>query len=852
MRPMEIGIALRKQQLPQGFHSAHRGVEFAQVLSINSDKTYDVRVPGRAHPMTGLRPTRAGNIRVGDQVHVGHLHGSPDLPFIFAVGGAATGGAGQPNDMNPPPPALVTALWPTSQGNLRLDCLCEQSQTVPDLGDTGVPFITLDAPGLPPLGLILFDNNGSSAIAVYYPALVATQYQNRISAYAMDSLAKLWDTDIGAPYSYPSSFQDLAVGLRQPWLSYDPQYKQFWAIGWGSGTARNTVYCVDVSGSLLGYSSQSFRLVQNTVGAGRFVKGWHSSRPSTYREGGDDALIRAFRYRETQIRSLWTLDPQTCLPSYQIATSSDGQTDVSPKNPRGRWPVDASRRQICLWVSGSKKLSNSNADRMIQLQYTGGTWGGYSQEDDVRTKDHACCLCGVDVDTGAIKWQRNWQYSPSHQMDTDHIAFVEATLGAVVGGAVGSLSVSDYYPASGDTAWAPQLTYVGAASQDSLLFSPPGATLNMPACQVDEEPPGSGNYVPNYSVVPTPIVQLKGVDWGGSGVWSTPNMIGIWSGPKYDFWAPGHPILCPLPLEDMERGPIYEWPTDSPDYVRLDNVGGTLIQDALDNYWQAHVVQGNPICRGANRALVQYQGQSETFIPAATADQCGSWTDRKTYWNVSMLPDIVHTMKLMLCRTGPGGELFFDTDISQYATRSNSSISWPIKSNCYQVAAFPYVGRIVVVRDWHPETGRQEPYPVIEIREYDSPSTLIARVPLLDNLDDYSFEPNPDEEPGVYVDRRRWDHYVDATELMTGRGSGVDSNWIRWHQTVYNREAGDTEINQVLLQFDSGGSHTITRRQTAAGETSRAEGSDSHAIALGSNKQAWPYGNDTIRVRDNT
>lgn len=803
--------------------------DFWTVETNRGDNTFDLRqAPAqRKKAVPALDPRAYKFLQANDVVILGYYDRDPNRPFIK---GHFPAGVAKAKAVIPP---FARGLWCLGQANPRLDYLNEQSQNSPDLSASSLEAVALSPyhPGFPPLGCLVFEVPAVGAcVCVYWQKLVGSNLQNTLTALKIEGgISVVWETAIGNPFAPPVSLPDIVGGQRLPWLGFDPQYGYLWAIGWGSANERNKIYLLDAQGQEKDSKDVSLRMVQHSIGAGAIVKAWHSRRPPTYREGSDDPNIRAWAVDEGKIKAKWTWDPQQALPGLQIATSCDGQTDVSPRDPLGRWPIDAERRQMVVYVAGSRKLANSNSNTLIQLQYGGGAWGDYQQTDDSRTIEHRWTLACLDIDTGKIKWLRPWIYQPFHQIDYDSCSNQVAVFGDPI--------PRDYFPASGDTGYAPIITYQGVATQDSLTFSPVnGNNLDIPGCYVTEEPPGSGNYVAHPTITSYPIVPLTGVAWGGGGVWDTPNLIGTFIGPKYDYFAPGHPRLCPLPFEEMERGPLFVWPEDSPDLTRLDPVGGTLCQGSNGEYWHAVAAQSFPAAIGSGVAQLQYQGQSETVIPAnPPAAPCPGYTDLRTHWDSWMLPEIVHTYRLDLCRTGPNGESLDVQDISQFTTRPNSSLSWPIKANVYQIVPFSVDGIIVVVRDWHAlpladfDHPDAQPYPVLQIFSATDLSSHLAVIPLFEDLSLYSFEPDPESDPGVFVDRRKWDHYAEPRCLTMGKGSaepggGVDP-WCVWRHIVRDREANALYCNEVRLKIESG-SPVVTRRCTAVGESGRPESVD--------------------------
>lgn len=858
MRPMEIGIKTLQSQLHQEFHSSHRGVEFGQISSVNADKTYDVQVGSRAYPMTGLRPTKPGNLRIGDQVHVGHLHGNPDLPFIFAAGGG-TGKATAAKDANPPPPPFILGVWPQAKANSRRDCISEQEQTPPDLSAGSVGYFSLSVASgdYPPLGLVVLD--GIQTV-VYWPKLVSGQLQlvlTKISG---------WEVPLGAPFALPTGL-DSVFGLRTGWLAYDQQYDLFWCVGWGDSSRRNTLYCVSGEGQILGTATTGANLVQCGFGAGVAVRGWHSRRSPTTRLFSDDATIKAYKMRRNQLVQAWTLDPQALLTGYQIATSADRNSQFSSNYTLdGGWPIDSERRRMALWVSGSKKMPNNNDSTMITLHPdnvgTGSVVGGFAQEDDSRTTDQAAVLCGVDIDTGAVTWRRDLSFSPIHVFDSDNITTVEILHSAnAISGSYGSLAIRSYFPhgSESEVGAVEHKTYTGFAAQDSMVISP--GEITVPTCTV-LDPFGSPH--PEYSSYQVPVLPQININWGGGGVYNSPSTSGTYVGPKYDWFAPGHPVLCPLPFVDMGNSIEFGWVNDSdnePHYKRLDNVGGVMEIDFTGTTWAAYAHQGQAIVGGKGDAQVQLADFTADFVPPVDPEtQCGQWT-KNIYYDVKMIGSVQHNQVLRLLKTGPNGEAYDSggpgTDISQYFSRPASSIQWAARANVYQIVAFPNNNRVVLVRDWFDsavDSGGLEnhPYPVLSILDYGD-LTTVDTIPLLDDFTTYLDETDP-EDP---VTRRVWDHYHNQECLTLGKGATGENSWCLWRHLVRRRTDDTLHCNEVLLTWDSGNAPVVTRRLTVLGEFVRPESAGAlGTLAIAGDKQIFSpqatVGSDwPIVVRDN-
>lgn len=762
------------------------------------------------HGVSSINP----DLNVGDQEPVGFLiPGSSRQPIILAKPRGST--------LEFPPlaqsiPPFFVGSWPISQGNSGLDYGTIQAQTKPDLesGSTGF-FVLPDAQvGAPPLGVVFFERP-LLTVALYYPAeRLSGNLQNRIIAYDVLSGYEAWRIDLGEEYSSPTG-QEQVGGLRQEWLGFDAQYGRLWAVGWGTSSARETIYHISATGSLVAQKSLGHRAQQNSIGGGYFLKAWHSRRPPTFRDGADDPLIRCYQTRNGTISQKWTFDPQSLFPeNYQLATSSGG-APISTYYPMdGRCPIDLERRQIILSFSGSKKLPNSKSATMIHAHPTG--LGGvpmatFAQPDDGRTVDQMEVVCALNLDNGKLKWRRDFSHSATHEVDNDSISAAESFYGATVGGSYGGMSVRTYYPQGSDIGGYAELkTYLGLATQDSLLVSP--SVTSIPACSIVEG-------VPTYDPISVPVLPWVGVDWGGSGPYTSPST-GAFSGPKYDWFAPGHSLLLPLPVDiQLESPPRFEWPLDSDTFKRLDPVGGSRVIDSLGNVWEARVRQKKAILQGGNEIQLSWQGHAESFHEPATPDQCGSWEDKEAYWNAYMMPKIVHSLETKLFKTGPDGSVqdFGGWTIGQESSRANSSLQWEALTSVHQIIPVPEKNRLLIVRDWFggfEDLGGLEnlPYPVIELRKYSDPSNVISRTQFLTELGTYLDETG--EDP---VTRRTWDQYLDPLCLQMGKGANGSGFWRLWRHLVYNREEEQGYVNEVLASIDDDGNIVVSRKRTALG-----------------------------------
>lgn len=804
-------------------------VTYARVLSngaggITADIEGAVYGPGVA----SMNP----DLQAGDQVPVGFLHPqSSRQPLIIARRSTV---AEFPALRSGVPP-FSWGLWPQSRGGPGLSMVSQESQIKPDLAG-GSFFIFNLSPinsTFPPLGLCCPQIDGNLRVAIYWPKLDGSNLQLVLTLANPVTGEIIWEAPIGTAFAPPTG-NEVLTGLRMGWMSFDQQYQRFWLVGWGSSDRRKKVYCVSSNGVLLGSLATGSHLVQSSVGAGIFVKGWHSSRPLTTRQAPDDPLIRGY-YRNNlgAVVPKWTLDPQTILPLFQLATSSAGNPFASTSNPEGAWPIDAERRQILIWVSASKK-PNSSKETLL-------TYGSFVEPDDGRTMEHKASLVALNIDTGQVKWRRDWNYTATHSIDADSVAAEEAFRSVTIGGST-TLAERSHYPTN-LSPWVSTKIYRGIAAEGSLSLHPiEGVTL--PGC-VD----ASG--APVYSEVPTPVLPLVGPNWGGGGLYNSPSIYGSFTGPLYSWYSPGHPILCPLPFNifDYDAGPAFGWPLDGtlspddPSIARLDPVGGVLHIDSAGNAFAVHAHQGPAIVGGANDCQAQWMGHTEDFQEAADpVTQCGQWINALLHWDYYMIGAVKHNIILRLHRTGPNGEPLGDVDISQYYNLPDSDKTWAARANVWQIVVFVARGRVLVLRDKFEtdiDSGDLEnrPYLAVEVRDRDNLGTVLDTIPLVAGWADTFTDSSDPENP---VLRRVWDQYSNQDTASLGKGSvHEEDGWVLWRHLIYNREESALYCNECLLEATNSGV-TATRRLTSLGEFNRPESPSSvGTMALAGAKQIW-------------
>lgn len=818
---------------------ANDRVTYARVIS-NGDGGITADIEGVVY--SGV-PSTNPDLQFGDQEPVGFLlPKSSRQPLIIAR--RSTVLEFPPLSSRIPP--FAEGLWPQSRGGPRLSMVSQESQVAPNTSGGSYFFYTLSPinPSFPPLALCCPEISGQLRCAIYWAKLDGSNIQMVLTLSDPLSGNTIWEVPVGDAFSPPTGLNAL-IGLRMGWMGFDQQYQRFWLVGWGGVSNTSTLYCIDASGNLLGFTVTSSPLVQGSIGAGAFIKGWHSRRAPTYRQSPDDSFIRCyFRSPAGAIAQRWAFDPQSILPGYQIATSSAGNPFASTANPEGSWPIDAQRRQILIWVSGSVKLGNSTDSMMIAEAI------GASQIDDARTREHKASLIALDIDSGGIKWRRDWVYSASgYSVDTDSVSTEESLRSAVIGGTIGGIAVRTYYPVS-VASWSSESVYRGLAPENSIAVHPIMGVM-FPGCYISNPEAPTELHNPVYSDYEVPIVPWVGPAWGGGGVYDSPSVYGSFVGPKYSWFAPGHVCLCPLPINvfNHDEGPLFGWPLDTftrpddPSIARLDPVGGVLNIDSTGSIFGAHAHQSQSIVRGQNDGQAEWIGHTETFQEAVLpATQCGQWINARLHWDCYMLGKVEHNMVLRLWRTGPDGQNLGDVDVSQYFPRNNSSFTWAARANIWQIVVFADRGRVLLLRDYfdsHLDSGNLEnrPYLAIEVRDRDDLATVHDLIPLLEPwADTYTDESNPDDP----VLRRIWDQYSNTDTVSLGKGSVYqDGSWVLWRHLAYNRQEDQIYCNECLIEdFESG--IAITRRLTPIGEFERPESADAiGTMSLANGRQVW-------------
>jgi len=414
---LEVPPKKSAKAAPAAFMAAHRGVEFGEVVAVNPDKTVDVRVGTRSHPMTGIRPSKPANMRVGDHVHVGHLHGSPDLPFIFSVGGGGTGQSAAPRDANPIR-ARLSGLWPQWEGSPELGLQPGAmgkafapngfSQWVADqsiFADTFFQPLLWSSPILWPSK----DNTGQRMALLYISA----------TSNATGAPLQLWLEVFGPgetdPYlslinrtliaEYPALWSNgtaLQVNGEPDWgveflpskLHYLPSSDQLVVLGPGFDVdGRRDVWVCSSAGAIVQKSILSDSLNTNlTVAPYALVAGsWHFTREVSQATSAvtdteltpDGRKIRGYKLSSDGKRysKTWELDPLDVLPGGAgLKILKPVTSAASGRNDR-RWPYSTVSNAVAISVSGGVGAagslvrngfvagSNNGPDDIIPIDY---------------------------------------------------------------------------------------------------------------------------------------------------------------------------------------------------------------------------------------------------------------------------------------------------------------------------------------------------------------------------------------------------------------------------------------------------------------------------------------------------
>lgn len=725
--------------------------------------------------------------------------------------------------------ALDLGAWPTSQGPINLDRITNA------LSAPQVEYPTANLVGLGPsvggadlLGLVAYETpTGEAALAIYSRQNAGDgNLQNVLSAHRLDG-STIWTYGVGEAYTAPGvGTQDNAVGSAQTWLTYDATAKLFWAINHGTITSRRSVSIVKNDGTSGPGYGLGIMLSQSTAGNSALVKGWHSRRAPTGREEDHPDLVGIVYNSESESFSNWSVDPQSLLPGLQIATSA---VEVRGEAicPEGRWPITSDGNMI-LWVSGSRKVINGKINVILQLYQDNSSssdmcGAANASEDDVRTQEHGACLCAIDLKTGNVSWRRDWSYTANHVVDENALNGWLSLHPDPVPGTEGV----QYYSYRGlvDQFYSDSFSFGGFANALSLSLQPVEVT-DLPSCSISNPQDPPENHNPVYSPLSAIVFPWFGPGWGsGFGAEFQPSACGAWIGPVYDWFAPGHPCLLPLPhiVGFGEIGPQLSWP-ESQHTRRLDPVGGCICEDSNGRVWHAHMKQSSAVLDDF-RLQAQYVSHTETFLPPIVETVCGQWTDRLTHWTAHAVGLPIHHPILRLCCTGRGGEQILDLDITQYFRPQViggglSSVDRGALANVWQIVPIPSSKVLLVVRDWFDQLGdggnlEHWPYPVIEVRDYATPSDVLQRIPLTNDFSTYNTETDPEADP---VLSRVIDQYANPVTLSLGKGAKYSGGtWIQWSHLVRNRETNSDICNRIQLRFANNNQTPTIQRWTGGG-----------------------------------
>lgn len=806
-----------------------RAFEDGIVVQTYPGGKYDVLVLGRTFPYDKLEANRSvKNIQTGDKVRIcksGRLHeiigrdganniNSSTLPF---------------GDPTPPPPEdYVQGLWPIGQANPSLDCMARYSNALIVPSTSAASTSRTIGPGnsdYSPLGLVTFQSEAGAVTVIYHIKYDsgAGLYTNTLTAFSTTDLSNYWEVPLGDPYASIPTPESVA-GNRQGWLFHCATTKFLWAVGFGSHTNRKTIYVVPEAGAPVVSLVTSESVQQSTLDYGYFLKGWFSppSRPLIREETSD--VIRAFKVGGTfpsyGIGESWNILVEDLLPGYDIATSY--APELTGFYPEGRWPINGARKTAFIWVSGSKKLANSNSATVLQVfqgVFSTTTMCGYSQQADTRTVNHKAAVIAIDLTTGQEKWRRVIEATPSVTFDYSAIAAQESAAGLTSGGVIsGGAGVESVWPNydSSTGFYNNVFTYRGLASEDTLTISPTGP-FTFPRCS---DPFGDVPVI--YDAAPFYVVPWIGPDWGGGDVYTAPSACGAFVGPKYNYFAPGHIKLLPDDLTPPTT-PEISWSAD-PQYIREDMVGGCSSCDTAGWHWTAFAQQ-ETFVNSYSRIYGEYVSQSETFTPSGDPNVCGLYSDQIREWNAWSIGEPKHSPKITLWGTSPDGTTLRAQDLTQYVTEG--SLSRGVRTNVYQIIALPDKDAVCIVRDWYGafvDAGELEhhAYPVIEIRKRSDLTILVSRVEFFEDRTTY----NAGDESDPII-TRTYDQYV-TTASFQGKGSGLSTGpWIMWSHIVKNNVTGVNYCNKVRLYFENPGSTPTVYRNSTFVENSATNVVDS-------------------------
>lgn len=774
------------------------------------------------------KPSLAGGHSPGDRLTVGYLSpGGMREPVI--VDGWASTIVRYPKLASLPftsIPGLI-GVWSQGQGCPALSGLSSR-ENAPWVIDSELPSSYVDLGpshnSLPILGHVVFEaEDGKSVLAILW------QKQRLIGSYGLELTAvehsvispmpHLWTLALGPSYSLPTGIE-LALDYRDGYLIHDRSTRQLGVFGSGTSELRNTAFVVSEAGSLAYSGSLGHRTHQSTLFAGRLIKCWHSFlRPGQSTDDlreTQDGLIRAFRQSRTGITSAWTLDPQTLLPTCQISTSEAHYATIDDKG-QGRWPISVDAKTMVVWVSGSEQLAANGDNTLLQLlpnkfatpapeSATTYNWG--------RTKIQRAAIAGISTDTGQVRWKREIVNAADYILDADSVDYTETNESNPAGPRHG-IEVLDQ-----PSFYTNEFTYRGFATP---------MVASMGQVNYSLSPANSTKIDPDEGVNEDEYCSYTG---SLEGSWRSYPGLGYSAlAPDYDFFEPGGLRLFPLPIS-QGLDARFELNSENPAIVGKNPVGGCLALDS-QNYTFAVYARQRPVVSGRNgktdsiACLTEMDWREvspeqwvdlppEAQVPGGptrvlSCAQYGAFAKQDLYWLGKVEQMVIHIVALTLPDGSDGGS----TDVSQYVSRSNSSLSWAVITQIYQIIPIYEATVFLLLRDRYVDYPADDlPSVVVDVWTWGSGSSLIQTIELWTDRSTYY-----DSE--LEVTRRRYDQYAEVIGPGKGAPSSDGSYWVTFRLRVHDRQMNTYSNEWVRLRIDPIGSVTVTatRYSTTDGNT---------------------------------
>lgn len=831
MRKLEITVhedAIQARrggtEIPQRFKGQFKGLDHGKIVAVNSNKTYDVQIADRAFPLSGVMVSNPKAIfKVGDQVVIGHLHGNQYLPFIFSRSANINA-----QDVSRPNSVVILGLlgnWSQGQGcpGLTGMTLVQNEPFVIDAGlDSSYADVSPGHSSLPILGQVVFESASSQSVlaVLWQKERMTGLYGLEITAFehsATSPMPTLWTLAIGTSYALPTGLE-LELDYRDGYLIHDRSSRQLCAFGSGTADLRNMAYVVTEAGTLAYSGTFGQRAHQSTFFAGRLIKCWHSFNRSgfaadTLRET-QDQLIRAFKQNSTGLTSAWTLDPQTLLPSCQISTS-EAHYAANDDKGQGRWPIHVASKTMVVWVSGSEQVAASGNNTLMQLlpnDFTYATVTSAVAYNWGRTKVQRAKIVGINTDTGEVRWSREIVNTASALNDQDSIDYTDTN----VSNPSGPQSIAQNYDGVG-ASYTDVYNYSGFAYQGSVPMGPFSYTCSPANSTLVD--PDEGTNEDEYCT------------YTGSYVGTWHNYVGLGiaaNGPDYEFFEPGGLRLFPLPVSQGIQA-SFSLALDNEALVAKSPVGGCHAIDSQGYTFTAYALP-RPIVSGrsdkdyaiASMSEMEWREISaeewiaippESQLPGGPTQylvcaQYAAYAQQDLYW----MGKVEQLTKSIVTFTGPLGDDLGDNDVSQYVTRANSSFTWPLVSQIYQIIPIYEANVFLLLRDRFIDYPTDTlPSVVVDVWEWGSGSTLVETVELWTDRSTYY-------DVGLDVTRRKFDQYCE--QICCGKGAANSGGyWAVFRLRVHDQEL-DTYSNEwVRLEFPGGGVVDVTRYSTTDGNT---------------------------------